>query len=75
MAELQNKGEKGDVIARTAYRVGRLQARLKRIAVCLERASDAKNDKLVAAFADEQELREAELNFLSKKFKAATANQ
>jgi hypothetical protein len=75
MAKLQDKGARGDTIARTAYRVGRLKARLARIGVCLKRAVDAGNDKLIAAFEDEKELREAELNFLSKKFKAATANQ
>lgn len=68
MAKLTPKGEKGDVAGQMAYRVSRLQARLKRLVLVMQRAEDNENSDQLAQFVEEKEMREAELNFLAKKF-------
>jgi hypothetical protein len=67
MASLTPKGKAGDVAGQMKYRIARLQARITRIGFCSKRAAANKDDKSVDAFSDELEMREAELNFLSKK--------
>lgn len=67
MAELTPKGKAGDVAGQMKYRIARLKARIARIDFCSRRAAASKDDKRSAVLSDELEMREAELNFLSKK--------
>jgi hypothetical protein len=68
MAEL-NKPARGDDLGRTLYRANRLKARLDRLEMIMARAKSNKQDAQLAEFQEEKEMREAELNFLSRRIK------
>jgi hypothetical protein len=73
MAELTPKGKAGSVAGKMKKRIARLQARIDRIIFSSKRAVASKDEKATAALSDELEMREAELNFLSKKLAVSEA--